>query len=67
MLYEARCELMEGDLEQSEFDNANYLFNLHKNNFLSGNVLLKQADVAKEHNEKKAEEEESSISVVKVS
>ena len=58
---------MEGDLEQSEFDNANYMFNLHKNNFLSGNVLLKQADIAKEHSQKKSEEEEGSNSVVKVS
>ena len=66
MLYDARMEMMEGEMEQSEFDNKTYLFNLHKNQFLSGSVLLKQAEIAKKQNNKKDEEDESSINVVKV-
>jgi len=66
MLYDARMEMMEGEMEQSEFDNQTYLFNLHKNQFLSGSVLLKQAEIAKKQNNKKDEEDESSINVVKV-
>jgi hypothetical protein len=66
MLYDARMEMMEGEMEQSEFDNQTYLFNLHKNQFLSGSVLLKQAEIAKKQNSKKDEEDESSINVVKV-
>ena len=65
MLYDARMEMMEGEMEQSEFDNQTYLFNLHKNQFLSGSVLLKQAEIAKKQNNKKDEEDESSINVVK--
>jgi len=65
MLYDARMEMMEGEMDQSEFDNQTYLFNLHKNQFLSGSVLLKQAEIAKKQN-KKDEEDESNINVVKV-
>ena len=66
MLFDARVEMMEGEMDQSEFDNQTYLFNLHKNQFLSGSVLLKQAEIAKQLKTKKDEEEESSINVVKV-
>lgn len=66
MLYDARMEMMEGEMDQSEFDNQTYLFNLHKNQFLSGSVLLKQAEIAKKSNSKNDEEDESSINVVKV-
>ena len=31
MLFDARVEMMEGEMDQSEFDNQTYLFNLHKN------------------------------------
>lgn len=65
MLYDARMEMMEGEMDQSEFDNQTYLFNLHKNQFLSGSVLLKQAEIAKKQNNKNDEEDES-INVVKV-
>ena len=65
MLYDARMEMMEGEMDQSEFDNQTYLFNLHKNQFLSGSVLLKQAEIAKKQN-KKEEEDEANINVVKV-
>ena len=58
--------MMEGEMDQSEFDNQTYLFNLHKNQFLSGSVLLKQAEIAKQLKTKKDEEEDSSINVVKV-
>jgi len=65
MLYDARVEMMEGEMDQSEFDNQTYLFNLHKNQFLSGSVLLKQAEIAKKHNQKE-EEDEANVNVVKV-
>ena len=64
-LYDARMEMMEGEMDQSEFDNQNYMFNLHKNEFLSGSVLLKQAEIAKKHNQKE-EEDEANVNVVKV-
>lgn len=64
MLFEARQEMMEGEMDQSEFDNQTYLFNLHKNQFLSGSVLLKQAEIAKKH--QNDEEEEEGVNVVKV-
>jgi len=59
-------EMMEGEMDQSEFDNQTYLFNLHKNQFLSGSVLLKQAEIAKKQNNKNDDEEDESINVVKV-
>jgi hypothetical protein len=65
MLFDARVELLEGELDQSEFDEQNYLFNLHKNMFLSGTILMKQAEIAKE---RKAEGHgDELINVVKVS
>lgn len=41
MLFDARVKMMEGEMEKSEFENQTYLFNLHKSQYLSGNVLLR--------------------------
>jgi len=31
MIFDARVEMLEGDMEQNEFENQNYMFNLNKN------------------------------------
>jgi hypothetical protein len=41
MLLDARIQMMEGELKKSTFDEQTYLFNLHKTQYLSGNVLMR--------------------------
>ena len=55
---------MEGEMENSEFENQIYLFNLHKNQYLSGNVLLRQAEMQKQAKLKEEEEKETSLNKV---
>tara|TARA_B110001450_G_C17556841_1_gene455028 strand:+ start:43 stop:555 length:513 start_codon:yes stop_codon:yes gene_type:complete len=59
LLLDARIQMTEGDLDKYTFENNTYLFNLSKNQYLSGNVLLRQGEIAKERKKEMDKENES--------
>lgn len=54
-LYEARQKVNDGDMEKDEYENISIMFNLRKNEYLSGNVAMKLAEYS---HERKCKEDE---------